>query len=169
MERPNVTSRVTKQWFVAPCDNKEVDACNDHEFVAPCDNFVASHDNTGTVILMLLSLSLRETTSVRPTYSGRVLFLPFLPMGVVALCNNLVTPCDNEVEHGRGLIPMAGRGQRARTARALGVYLRVRCRGEHLSPPVTSSSSSSAEDVPTKGPALLAEERSHQAPRYSSG
>ena len=47
-------------------------------------------------------------------------------------------------------LPMAGRGQRARTARSLGVYLRENCRGERLSPPVASSSSSSADDVPTR-------------------
>jgi hypothetical protein len=89
VERPNVTSRVTEHLFVAPCDNKGVDACNHHEFVAPCDNFFALHDNTGTDTDALKLLALCD--NLGSTYSGRILFLPFLPKGVVALCNNLVT------------------------------------------------------------------------------
>ncbi len=127
----------------------------------PC-HFVLQHRE---LTLLTSSLLLRPLGS---TYSGRVLFLHVLRRGVVALCNNLVTPCDNEVEHRRGPTPDGRRrpgGGSARVARALGVYLRASCRGaERLSPPVKSSSSSSADDVPTKGPALLAVERKPTKP-----
>jgi hypothetical protein len=106
--RPNNTSRVTEHLFDAPCDNKGVDARNLHEFVAPCDNFVASHDNKGTDTDALELVA--PCDNLGSTYSGRVRVLPFLPRGVVALCNNLVTPCDNEVEHGRGPTPNGGEG-----------------------------------------------------------
>ena len=107
-ERPNVTSRVTDHLLVAPCDNKGVDACNYHKCVAPCDNFVASHDNPGTVTDALRLVAPRD--NLGSTYSGRVLFLPFLPKGIVALSNNLFTLCDNEVEQGRGPTPDGGKG-----------------------------------------------------------
>ncbi len=77
MGRTHVTSRVlTKHLFVAPCDNKGVDAGNHHEFVDPCGNFVASHDNTGidTDALKLVA----KCNNLGSTYSRRVLFLPFL-------------------------------------------------------------------------------------------
>ena len=89
MERPNVTARVTE-----------------HLFVAPCDNYVASHGNTGTDTDALELVA--SCDNLGSTYSGKVLFLPFFPRGVVALCNNLVTPCDNEVEHERGPPPDGG-------------------------------------------------------------
>ena len=89
--------------FVVPCDNKEADACNHHEFVAPCENRVASHDNTGADTAVFKLVAPRDNLS--STYSGRVPFLPVLSSGVIALCNNLVIPCDNEVEHGRGPTP----------------------------------------------------------------
>ncbi len=75
---------------------------------APCDNFVALHDNTGTDIDALELVV--PCDNLGSTYSGRVLFFPFLPREVVALCNNLVPPCDNEVEHGRSPIPDSGEG-----------------------------------------------------------
>ncbi len=108
VERPNVTSRVTEYLFVAPCDNKGVDACNHHKFAAPCDNFFASHHNTGTDTDALELFA--PCDNLGSTYYGWVLFLPFLPRGVVVLCNNLVTPCDNEVKHGRGPTPDGGKG-----------------------------------------------------------
>ncbi len=81
--------------FDAPCDNKGVDACNHHEFLSLYDNFVASHDNTGTnsdaLELVLLCDNLGRLTP------GGFFFWPFLLRRVVALCNNLVTPCGNEV------------------------------------------------------------------------
>ena len=52
------------------------------ELVAPCDNLGS-------------------------TYFGQVLFLPVLPRGVAALCNNRVIR-DNEVEQGRGPTPDGG-------------------------------------------------------------
>ncbi len=90
--------RDSDHMFVAPCDNKGADACNHHEFVAPCDSLVASYDNnTGADNAVSASGS-------SSAYSGRVPFFPVLSEGSVALCNNLVTPCDNEVEHGDNLI-----------------------------------------------------------------
>ncbi len=65
-----------------------------------------SHDITGTVNDALGLVAPRD--NLGSTYSERVLFLAFLPMGVAALCNNLVTPCDNEVEQGRGPTPDDG-------------------------------------------------------------
>ena len=108
VERPNVTSRVTDHLLVAPCDNKGDDACSHYEFDAPSDNFVASHDNTETDSDALELVAPRD--NLGSTYSGRVLFLPFLPRGVAALCNNLVTPCDYEVKQGRGPTPDGGEG-----------------------------------------------------------
>ena len=54
VESPRDALRDTDHMFFAQYDNREVDACNHHEFVAPCDNFVASH-TTQELILMLLS------------------------------------------------------------------------------------------------------------------
>ncbi len=76
------------------------------QFVALCDDLVASHDNTGTDSDALEHVA--PCDNLYSTYSGRVLFLPSLPGGVVALCNNLLTPCDNEVEHERGPTPDGG-------------------------------------------------------------
>jgi hypothetical protein len=47
--------------------------------------------------------------------------------------------------------------------------MRERCRGDRLSPPITSSLSTSAADVPTKGPVLLAVEQAPPSPRVSPG
>ena len=108
VERLNVTSRVAENLVVAPCDNKGVDACNHHESLAPCDNSVASYDNTGTDTDALELVAPRD--NLGSTYSGRVLFLPFLQRVVAALCNDLVTPYKNEVEQGRGPTPDGGKG-----------------------------------------------------------
>ena len=103
-----MSPRETDDLFVAPCENNGVDACNHHNFVAPCDNVVTSHKNTGTDTFALEFVAPRDNLGL--TYSGRVLFLPFLPSGVAALCNNLVTPCDNELEQGRGPTLDGGEG-----------------------------------------------------------
>jgi hypothetical protein len=83
---------------------------------APCDNFLASHDNTGndTDALELVT----PCDNLGSTYSVRVLFLPFLPRGAVALCNNLVTPCDMRSNTDNVPFPMTGRGQRPNRTRA---------------------------------------------------
>ncbi len=101
MERPKVTSRVTEYLIVASGDNKEVDPCNHHECVAPCDNLVGLHNNTGaeTDFFELVV----PCDNLGSTYSVRVLFLPVVPRGVVALRNNLlVTPCCGVVDCGAG-------------------------------------------------------------------
>ncbi len=65
----------TEHLFVAPYDNKGVDACNHHEFVAPCDNLVALHDNTGTDTDALDLAA--PCDNIGLTYSGRFLFVAF--------------------------------------------------------------------------------------------
>jgi hypothetical protein len=65
---------------------------------------------TRELILMLSSVSLRATTPVRPTPGGFFFCLFCQAMVFAALCNNLVTPCDNEVEHGQGPSPDVGEG-----------------------------------------------------------
>ena len=117
---PRDALRDSDHMFVALCDNRGADACSHREFVAPCDNLVASDDNTGAYTavsefdapcdnFVASCDNMGADTAVSAsgsssTYSGRVLFSPVVPRGSVALCNNLVTPCDNEVEHGDNLV-----------------------------------------------------------------
>ena len=124
VENPRDALRDSDHMFVAPCDNRGADACSHQEFVAPCDNLVASYDNTGAHTAVFefvapcdnlvascdntgadIAVSASGSSS---TYSGRVPFLPVVPRGSVVLCNNLVTPCDNEVEQGRSPTPDGG-------------------------------------------------------------
>ncbi len=107
-EKANITSRVSAHMFVAHCDNNKADACNHHKFFNLCNNLVALYDNTGADTAVFELVAPRNNLS--STYSGRVPVLPVLPRGVVALCNNLVTPCDNVVEHVRGPTPDGGKG-----------------------------------------------------------
>ncbi len=85
VERPNVTSRVAaKHLFVAPCDNKGVDACNHARVCRSCDNFVGLHtlhDNTGTDSDALIQI-IAPRDNLGSTYSGRVLLLPFCQRGL---------------------------------------------------------------------------------------
>jgi hypothetical protein len=116
MEGPNVTSRVTDHLFVAPCDNKGVDACNHHKCVAPRDNIVASYDDTGTVTDTLELVAPRD--NLGSTYSRRVLFWPFFQGGLLPCATTLSLRVTMRSNKDEVPLPWTGRWQRPNRTRA---------------------------------------------------